>query len=540
MTDAMDLADSIGAALREHGSGVLYGLPGGGNNLEIVGAAEAHGTRFVLTHGETAATIMAAVHAELTGRVTAAVVTRGPGAASAVNGVAQAMLDHQPIWLLSDAVSMSDAPRIAHQWIDQVALYKPVTKWSTPLGLSGAEILLSRAAAVATSPAPGPVHLNFDPTSQSHDDSPAAELPSGDLSQLRQVLQKAKRPAVVVGQGARGHGEAITRLLSECAAPILTTYKAAGVVPSTDRHYAGLFTGARMEAPVLENADVIFTIGLDTVELIPNPWPYAAPVVSLSEWRDSGEYFTRSLEVISPLASALDELDPLTGDWASEYAENHREHGLSVLLDGPSAKDGISPWDLVRQLRERAPAKSTATVDAGAHMLAAMPLWLTERPGQLLISSGLATMGYALPAAVAAAIFDMDQRVFCLTGDGGLGMVLGELETVARLDLPITIVVFNDSTLSLIKLKQRPEGNGGAGAVDYRATDYTKIAAAVGIAAAHVETLPELDRVISESAANRSPLLIDVLVDPSGYSHVMDVVRGGVANSSRREPKGVR
>ena len=80
MTTPIELASAIGEALAEHSSGVIYGLPGGGNNLEVIGSAEANGVRFVLAHGETAATIMAAVHAELTGRVTGAVVTRGPGA----------------------------------------------------------------------------------------------------------------------------------------------------------------------------------------------------------------------------------------------------------------------------------------------------------------------------------------------------------------------------------------------------------------------------------------------------------------------------
>jgi acetolactate synthase-1/2/3 large subunit len=411
-------------------------------------------------------------------------------------------------------------------------MFKPVTKWSTVLGAAGAEQVLADAARVATSPAPGPVYLEFDPTSDRRDDVPPSSVPTGDIAEVNRLLKEARRPVVVVGQGGRSHGEAIASLIAECAVPVLLTYKAVGVISSSDLHFAGLLTGAHMEAPVLQDADVIVAIGLDSIELIPNPWPYVAPVVLLAEWSDSRRYFATSAEVIGPLASTLANLNPLSADWPDDYATTHRERGLGALMNGPVVREGVSPWDLVQHVRELALSDSIATVDAGAHMLAAMPLWSVQRPGQLLISSGLATMGYALPAAIAAAIVSPENRVYCLTGDGGLSMVLGELETVARLNLPITIVVFNDSSLSLIKLKQRPEGNGGSGAVDYFATDYTMMAASVGMAAERVGDLYELDRVLGSYAGTRSPLLLDVLVDPSGYSHVMDIVRGGAANAA--------
>ena len=140
----------------------------------------------------------------------------------------------------------------------------------------------------------------------------------------------------------------------------------------------------------------------------------------------------------------------------------------------------MAPWDVVRIVREAAPPASVATVDAGAHMLAVMPLWSVDEPGQVLISSGLATMGYAVPAAVGAALARPDQRVFCFVGDGGLGMVLGELETIARLRLAVTVVVFNDASLSLIRVKQRPEGHGDERAVRYSPVDFAAVAAGLG------------------------------------------------------------
>ncbi len=109
MGDVAGLAQSAAEAVSRAGSDVMFGVPGGGNNLEIIGAADAAGLRFVLTHTETAAAVMAGVYSELTRTPTACVVTRGPGAASSINGVAQAMLDRQAVIVLSDAVPVSEA-----------------------------------------------------------------------------------------------------------------------------------------------------------------------------------------------------------------------------------------------------------------------------------------------------------------------------------------------------------------------------------------------------------------------------------------------
>ena len=112
----------------------MFGVPGGGPNLDVVGAAATAGLRFVLAHGETAAVIMAATYADLTGTPGAVVVTRGPGLASAVNGIAHAALDRLPVVVIADTVSAADASRISHQRIDQAALGRSVAKAAITVG----------------------------------------------------------------------------------------------------------------------------------------------------------------------------------------------------------------------------------------------------------------------------------------------------------------------------------------------------------------------------------------------------------------------
>jgi acetolactate synthase-1/2/3 large subunit len=146
-----------------------------------------------------------------------------------------------------------------------------------------------------------------------------------------------------------------------------------------------------------------------------------------------------------------------------------------------------------------------------------------RQPHELLISNGLATMGYAVPAAIGAALARPGRPALALTGDGGLSMVLGELETIARLALPVTVVVFNDAALSLIEVKQTG-GDGGAGAVRFGTVDYAAIARANGLAGVVVESRPQLREVMAHGWDG--PRLIDVRLDPSSYSALIKATRG--------------
>jgi acetolactate synthase-1/2/3 large subunit len=151
-----------------------------------------------------------------------------------------------------------------------------------------------------------------------------------------------------------------------------------------------------------------------------------------------------------------------------------------------------------------------------------MPFWPAADPLRLLISNGLATMGFALPAAIAAALA-RPGPVVCMVGDGGLGMTLAELETVARLDLPITVVVFDDAALSLIEVKQGA-GHGGERAVRYADVDFAAIARAMGIEAFVAGTAADVSRALDRPWDG--PRLVDARIDPAPYAGLIKVTRG--------------
>lgn len=525
--ESAKIAAGVAAALSEAGTDILFGVPGGGSNLDLIGAVERLGGRFVLGHGESAAAIMAATYGELTGKPGACVVTRGPGAASAVNGVAHALLDRAPMVIVTDGFSHSDRPRVTHQRLDHHALFEPVTKWSLEVGPEVAQASTREALAVACSPPQGPVHLDMVIDAGAQLPAPPKSTPPAlrpaDRERSSELIAGARHPVVVVGMGARRAAASVRAALEPLACPILTTYKAKGIIPESWPTAAGLMTGARIEAPILTQADLIVALGLDAIELIPAPWPYRAPVLALSEWPRADGFFQPALELVGSLESLLPLLEAL------RPLEGPSRPPRESLVDGLAALDigvnGLAPQAIVSTARALAPQGTLATVDSGAHMLVSMPFWLVEEPAQALISSGLATMGFALPAAISASLVRPGTRVFCLCGDGGLGMTLAELETLSRLNLPVTVIVFNDRALSMIEIKQ-DSSQGGREAVRYTGTDFTAVAQGCGIASRAVCTVDELVEALGEALENEGPFLIDAAVDPSGYGSVLEAIRG--------------
>jgi len=569
-TSADSAADAIVGALAEAGARLMFGVPGGGPNLDVVGAAATAGLRFVLAHGETAAAIMAATYADLTGRPGAVVVTRGPGLASAVNGIAHAALDRLPVVVIADTVAAADASRISHQRIDQAALGRSVAKAAITVGRRHPGEVAARIVRMALAAPPGPVIANMDDSapedsatedsalkdsdpedsalkdSDPEDSDPPAPAAAG-ASLLAGALRAARRPVLLLGAGAIPRTAAIRAALAGRGIPALHTYRARGVIPDSAAEAAGLVTGGTMEWPLLAAADLIIGLGVDEAEMIPAPWDYAARTILITEPAAStpstaGSYFTGATAVRMPLARAAQVLAEALAegpghDWPPDAGRAAKTDAAERLAAAAIASPGLlAPQQVVATVRACTPAETIATVDAGAHMLVAMPLWEVPEPRRLLVSSGLATMGYALPAAIAAALCAPRVPVVAFTGDGGLGMTLAEIETAVRLSLRVIVIVFNDAALSLIKLKQKPAGHGGDEAVSYHPVSFAAAATAMGAAAAAVTTEQGLATALADALRRPGPTVIDASVDPAGYLAVMELSRG---QAGRRSVPGI-
>ncbi|HTY80583.1 MAG TPA: thiamine pyrophosphate-binding protein [Candidatus Bathyarchaeia archaeon] len=539
------VAEILVEGLQRAGVQRIFGVPGGGSNLELIEAARVAGLPFVLCHQESAACIMAAVTGELTGAPGAVLSTLGPGVSASATGLAHAFLDRSPVIYVSDRHPASALDFATHQAFDHAALLSPLVKESLVVTAESASHWIAHAARLALKEPRGPVHLDLPadvagqpavPFAASAASPPPPPPSAAELDGAAAMIRRARRPVVLAGLGCRGDDAKWLRALCEAVpAPVLATYKAKGVVPDPHPLALGIFTGGALEEPVVGRADLIIAVGLDTVELIPRRWSYEAPVLSLARVDSAaperraagaGRYFAPALELVGDLASMLEELAPrLRGhhaDWDVVEVDRLRR-GRQRALEIPVP--GLAPHRVVQIAREYTPAGTVATADAGAHMFQAAEYWQAVSPGEFLISNGLATMGFALPAAIAAQLRQPDRRVLCLTGDGGFMMVAAELETAARLRLPITVIVFNDAALSLIEVKQEQKGFAGT-SMRYAGPDLAALARSFGVAARVAADEAGLIAGLVAAQGMSGPTLIDARVDPSGYRAMLEIVRG--------------
>ena len=440
---------------------------------------------------------------------------------------------------VSDALA-APAPghHALHQRFDQRALFAPLVKaYAKPEPGEGAEAIEELLDAAMTHPA-GPVQLDLTTAAASAPAAPAPRRPEPaqasdpafdlvTLAEARGLLAGAARPLIVAGMEARAPAaSAALRILAQAlACPVMTTYKAKGAVADAAPLTVGCFTGAPSDARCLDRADLLIFFGLDPIELLPGPWRFAGPILALSR-HDGYEYPAApaaSLHGDLPHAAAALMEAARPTDWSElEIAALRSRLRAGIAMTGPG---GRTAEDVVTAVRHVAPKGARITVDSGAHMFSAMGLWQADEPNDVLKSNGLSTMGFALPAAIAAALEEPARPVIAMTGDGGLHMCLAELATAARLGCRIVVVVFNDSRLSLIDIKQQRQQRASRG-VRFGAMDHAQVAQGLGCRGWRVAATEPLVPALAQAFAQDGPALVDVTVDPDAYNAQYEALRG--------------
>jgi acetolactate synthase-1/2/3 large subunit len=272
-------------------------------------------------------------------------------------------------------------------------------------------------------------------------------------------------------------------------------------------------------------ADLLLLYGNDPVEGPPNKWKYdAIPSVELTEHAFEFPLYKATVSVIGPIKDALGQLaSSMKPQWSAGQLADFKQ---SIFTAGRVKKGaGVSPQDIIDAAIATLPADTRITIDAGAHMLPVLHLMRVAEPNQSLISRGLSTMGFAVPAAIASCLADPDRRTVAFTGDGGVMMCLGEFGTAMQEGAKPIVVVFNDSCLTLIGVKQhrRQLAPAGVGFVD---ADFAKIAAGFGWHTTRVDKAADLQGAFKAALASDKPALIDVLINPEEYEAQILALRG--------------
>ncbi|MDH3916697.1 MAG: thiamine pyrophosphate-binding protein [Rhodospirillales bacterium] len=528
-------AQIVARRLFQAGCRHAFGIPGG-EVLTVMDALVEAGIRFELCKQENAGGFMAEGTYHVTGAPGILLATLGPGAANAVNVVANAEQDRVPLVFITGCVDPAKAAGYTHQVFDHGAVLKPITKASYMLSDGAVARQVDKALAIAMEGRPGPVHLDLPiglagreqpepPPPGARRGAAAAPAPGADLEAARRALAESGRPLLIAGLEvlAQGADAAVAKLARGFSIPVITTYKAKGVLPETDPLAlggAGLSPLAdRHLMPLIGTADLILLAGYDPVEMRDGwcePWdPETVPVIEFSAAPNHHGVHRTRLGFFGDIAAGLEvlaaDLAPVD-TWSNGAPVETRR----ALAEAFPADEAWGPAAVVDEVQRLLPEDAIATVDTGAHRILLSQVWRCRRPRSLLQSTSFGTMGCGLPLGIGAKLAAPERPVVVFTGDAGLEMVLGELATLRDLKLPLVIVVFVDSSLALIELKQRDRGLPNRG-VDFGATDFPAVARALGGKGVAVRDRAALAEALQAGLADERFTLIAAEIGPRAY-----------------------
>jgi acetolactate synthase I/II/III large subunit len=514
----------------------VFGYPGD-PNIEFMEAARRAGMQFVLARREGTAGLMAEAYGFLTGRPGVCMSTLGPGSSNLVNAVANAFLDRVPMLAVSGQIETKREQVFTHQVLDHNLIFSPVSKWACRVTADSVASIMRRALRIAMAERPGPVHITApaDMVGAEAIDDAVALPPLKSVPAALQVfaadaasadvptrLRAARRPAVLAGIAAQrtdAH-DALARLAENVGIPVVVSPMAKGVFAEDHHYYAGTLDMACNESvwEFLRGCDLLLAVGFDAVELI-KPWQLAVPTVHIDATPNTDQIYPADAELVGDIPTTLDAISVAwRGEpkWEAATVRRHREALRAGYYAGRVAGK-LNPTDVVDLVREAASRDTIATTDVGSHKLLVGQGWTAFAPRSVLMTNGLSSMGYSLPAAIAAKLVHPERPVVCFMGDGGLAMVQGELSVAASLGLDLLVIVFCDNSLNRIEIKQKNRHYPSWGTL-IDTVELEPLARAMGCEGVMVDSAAGLSRALAGARPKDRPLLIGARIDPAQYT----------------------
>jgi acetolactate synthase-1/2/3 large subunit len=491
-------AQLVARRLYEAGCRHAFGIPGG-EVLTLMQALQDVGIEFVLVKHENAGGFMAEGTFHATGAPGILMSTIGPGITNAINVISNAKQDRVPLIFLTGAFTEAESHTYTHQVMDHIALTKSVTKASFTLLDGAADVIIDKAIAIATDFPPGPVHIDVPtplagreqpdrPPVRRATPAPALPAPGPQLDLARQLLAQAERPIMIAGVEVLEHGaeDTVAGLARDFSIPLITTYKAKGVLPEDDPLALGGWglspLGDKHLMPLIDTADLILLAGYDPVEMRSSwvaPWdPMKTAVIEFAGTPNTHYVHQATLSFVGDIDAGLTALrDGVVSHpvWSNGAPLETRR----ALATAFPTDEEWGPAAICDEVNRLLPGDAVVSVDTGAHRILLASVWKCRRPHSLVQSSAFGSMGCGMPLAAGMKLADPSRPVVAFTGDAGLEMILGELATLRDRKLPVVVVVFVDASLTLIEMKQRATGMRNLG-VDFDRTDFAAIARAMG------------------------------------------------------------
>jgi acetolactate synthase-1/2/3 large subunit len=525
----MKAAELFIRCLEHEGVEYIFGIPGE-ENLDLMDALLGSSIRFITTRHEQGAAFMADVYGRLTQRPGVCLSTLGPGATNLITGVADANLDHAPLVAIAGQAGTTRLHKESHQVLDLEKMFHPVTKYAA--SLLEPEIIpevVRKAFKLAQTEKTGATFIEFpeniaameveaEPLPVAYPPDP--EPPAEKVAQAAALISRAKHPMILAGNGVvRSRA---WRQLADFAGtlniPVANTFMAKGVIPF--RHPCALGSAGLQANDYIScgfsRADVVICVGYDLVEYHPYLWnpDRDRSIIHIDHSpAEVDAHYPVQVGVIGDLKHSLARIAALVTPHAGHHMRGLRNALIEEMdrhrddLDFP-----VKPQKIIWDLRTALDLEDIVICDVGAHKMWMARMFRCEQPNTCLISNGFASMGIAVPGAIAARLACPERHVVAVTGDAGFLMNSQEIETALRCKIPVVILIWNDGAYGLIGWKQLMEFQRTSH-VDFSNPDFVAYAEAFGARGYRVEKTADLPIILKEALGNDTVSIIDCPVD---------------------------
>ncbi|NCT56391.1 MAG: acetolactate synthase AlsS [Legionella sp.] len=555
--NAKNCAAAIIKILENHGVTHVFGVPGA--KIDSLFIALKHSKiKLVLCRHEQNAAFMAAAFGRLTGTIGVCIATSGPGITNLTTGLATATSEGDPVLAIGGEVPLDERLKKTHQSLDAVDLMKAVTKFSAEVVTAHqlAEII-GNAIRVAESGRPGAVFVSLPKDvglSDFDGDATASwgkKIPQGPCSDLAiadaaKALHASKRPIAILGMqsSSKTCSEALIEFLKKTQIPYISTFQGAGawVEKQGASIYAGrigLFRNQPADK-LLEQADLVITIGYDAIEYDPAIWNAnnTRPMICIDTIRaDQDNSFIPTAELIGDIGHSLTLLSDAVSinmiDIDSDYiaaAQQAFQEVQSTIAEGKAMDNfPVQPLRLVYELQKQMTDATHVALDVGSNYIWTNRYGVTHHARQVLVSNGQQTLGVSVPWAIALSLLYPDQRVLSVSGDGGFLFSSMELETAVRVGAKFVHVIWDSHSYDMVAFQEMAHYGESAG-VELGGYDVVKMAESFGCKGYSIKSANELPHVFEEAFKAEVPVLIHVPVDYSLNARLMEDIHQSFIN----------
>jgi acetolactate synthase-1/2/3 large subunit len=527
----MKAAELFVKCLENEGVEYIFGIPGE-ENIDIMDALLESRIRFVTARHEQGAAFMADVYGRLTGRAGVCMATLGPGATNLITGFADANMDRAPIVAIAGQGATTRLHKESHQILNLVNLFAPISKYTTQI--LAPEIVpevVRKAFKVAQTEKPGGAFIDFpENIAEATVDSAPIKVqkaytsvaPDFKLEQAARVISEARAPVVLAGNGVirQGAADEVLRFAEVLRIPVANTFMAKGVVPFSSDFSLGTIGMKARDLPwyAFEKADVVICVGYDMVEYHPDMWNPGKDKTVIHIDALPAEVDAHYIVAVGVLGDISSSLRALALKARPQKTMPFRAVRQAIIAERAGfANDAgfpVKPQRIVWDLREVLRPEDIAISDVGAHKMWMARMYRAERPNTCIISNGFASMGIAVPGAIAAKLAYPERKVVAVTGDAGFLMNSQEIETALRMGTPFEILIWNDAEYGLITWHQLRHF-GRPSHVTFNNPDFVKYAESFGAKGYRVERTADLIPTLKRALEDKVVAVIDCPVDYS-------------------------